>query len=169
MPTVINGLPAHALLIHVVIAAVPLAAVLVVLHAVWPAARRRLGIVTPVVAAVALVFVPITTSAGEWLERHLQASGEVEARIRHHAQLGHTLLPLVAGLFVVAAALWLLGRRYEYGVMRARATAAAAVPTWATALIAVVAVAVAVINVVQLYRIGDAGAQAVWNGVVPSH
>src|SRR5438270_331307 len=39
-------------------------------------------------------------------------------------------------------------------------------PRWASILIAVLTVAVALVNVIQLYRIGDAGAQAVWTGVV---
>ena len=187
MPTQINGLPAHVLLIHLVIAAVPLAALFVVLHALWPAARRRLGIVTPLVALVALVFVPVTTNAGEWLQRHINATGELEKKINHHADLGHTLLPLVIILFVVAVAVWLLGRRYEYGLVPDRAATVGgapdgptdsgsgtavrtqtrpvtrtALPTWANAVIGIGAVAIAVINVVQLYRIGDAGAQSVW-------
>ena len=65
MPTVINGLPAHVLLIHVLIALVPLGALFTVLSAVWPAARARLGIFSPLTCLVAVVFVPITTNAGE--------------------------------------------------------------------------------------------------------
>jgi hypothetical protein len=194
VPTQINGLPAHVLLIHVLIAAVPLAALFVVLHAAWPAARRRLGIVTPLVALVALIFVPITTHAGEWLKSHLQVGGVAAQRINHHADLGRTLLPLVGVLFLAAVGVWYLGRRFEFGIVPDRtsgagssdavspssgggATATAVrtqpraqtrteLPTWASAAIAVVAVVVAVVNVVQLYRIGDSGAQAVWNGVV---
>lgn len=154
----INGLPAHVLLIHVVIALVPLAALLVVLHAVWPAARRRLGIVTPLVALAALVVVPITTSAGHWFENYLLANDQPDAawksRIVNHANLGSTLLWFVIPLFVVAAVLWYLGRRRT------------AVPAWANAAVSVIAIVVAVANVVQLYRIGDAGAQAVWHGAV---
>jgi hypothetical protein len=197
VPTQINGLPAHVLLIHLVIAAVPLAALLVVLHAVWPAARRRLGIVTPLVALVALVCVPITTHAGNWFKHYLISSGRATGawkdRIIKHANLGGTFLWFVIGLFVVAAAVWLLGRRYEYGLLpdkraqngatagpagngggatmtavrtQPRSVVRTTLPTWASALIAVVAVAVAVISVAQLYRIGDSGAQAVWHGSV---
>lgn len=187
----INGLPAHVLLIHVLIAAVPLAALLVVLHAVWPPARRRLGIGTPIVALVALVFVPITTSAGHWFKNYIFANDnpnpEWKARITRHANLASTFLWFVLALFVVAVALWLLGRWYEYGLLPDRRTLAAdertgsgatltavrtqpatrtVLPSWASAVIALVAVAVAVLNVVQLYRIGDAGAQAVWNGSI---
>ncbi len=60
-----NGLPVHILLIHLVVAGIPLAALLTVLSAVWPAARRRLGVITPIVALLALISIPITTAAGE--------------------------------------------------------------------------------------------------------
>ena len=37
----VNGLPAHVLLVHAVVVLVPLTSLLLVLVAVWPAARRR--------------------------------------------------------------------------------------------------------------------------------
>ena len=46
----VNGLPLHVLLVHFIVVGVPLAALLTVLSALWPAARRRLGIITPLVA-----------------------------------------------------------------------------------------------------------------------
>ncbi|WP_233625292.1 hypothetical protein [Actinoplanes sp. ATCC 53533] len=39
----VNGLPAHILLVHAIVVLLPLAALLLVLTAVWPAARRRLA------------------------------------------------------------------------------------------------------------------------------
>ena len=59
-----NGLPVHVLLVHLVVIIVPLAALCLLLSAFWPAARRRLGFVTPLVALVALIAVPFTTAAG---------------------------------------------------------------------------------------------------------
>ncbi|GGM17588.1 hypothetical protein [Nakamurella endophytica] len=98
----VNGLPAHILIVHFVVVGVPLAALLTVLSAVWPAARRRLGVVTPVVALLALASVPLATNAGEWLMRHVS----VNDLVRRHTQLGDELLPWVIGLFVVAVAAW---------------------------------------------------------------
>src|SRR6185369_3138634 len=72
--TTTSGLPAHALLVHVVVVLVPVAAAMVVCSAVWPAARRRLGVATPVVAFVALVSVPLATHAGEWLEARVPST-----------------------------------------------------------------------------------------------
>jgi hypothetical protein len=101
-PTVINGLPAHVLLVHAVVVFVPLAALLVILSAVWPAARRRLGIITPIVALIAVAVIPPTTNAGEWLIRRV----DTDAELHRHAHLADTLLPIAIGLFVLAAFLW---------------------------------------------------------------
>jgi hypothetical protein len=85
---IFNGLPLHVLLVHFVVIVVPLAALCTVLAA-WPAARRRLGIVTPIIALAALIAVPITTDAGQWLEARVGHSELIAA----HKALGETLLP----------------------------------------------------------------------------
>ncbi|HZZ97819.1 MAG TPA: hypothetical protein VFE19_12410 [Jatrophihabitantaceae bacterium] len=175
MPTVINGLPAHILLIHIVIVLVPLGALFTVLSAVWPAARAKLGFVSPLTCLIALVFVPITTHAGTWLRDHLRAQQGDNPAIDRHANLGGTFLIYALGLFIVSAGVWWLGRMFELTgtttatrTETATATAAAtkALPQWASILIAVVAVAVSAVTVWQLYRIGDSGSHAVWGGIV---
>jgi hypothetical protein len=109
-PTEIHGLPAHALLVHVVVVLVPVAAIMVICSAAWPAARARLGIGTPIAALLALIAVPITTHAGEWLEERVAPT----PLVKRHADLGDTLLPWVIAMFVLSAALWAL-RRYQPG------------------------------------------------------
>ena len=192
MPVKISGLPAHVLLIHAVVVLLPLAAIMVVASAVWPAARRKLGFLSPATALVALVLVPITTHAGEWLEARLPRSASIEK----HAHLGDMLLPWAIGLFVVSAAVWGLGRRYDTSwraapsadpeqddaasgapvggasdggstatLVRPATTARRTLPVWVSIVVAVVAIAVATGTMVQLYRIGDSGAHAVWGGV----
>jgi hypothetical protein len=44
----------------------------------------------------------------------------------------------------------------------------ARLPRWVPVVVGVLSVAVSVGGVVQLYRIGDSGAQAVWHGVTSS-
>ncbi|WP_051266451.1 DUF2231 domain-containing protein [Nakamurella lactea] len=158
--TAVNGLPAHILLVHGVVVLVPLAALLLVLAALWPAAHRRLGVVTPAVALIALVLVPITTSAGEALLARLPFR-ETNPLIRAHTELGDELLPWVVGLFVAALLVWglpLLAERVgPAAVLRAR---------WLHWVVAVLAVAVSVVTVVQVVRIGEAGSRAVYSGVV---
>ncbi len=149
----INGLPVHILVVHAVVALVPLAAVLTVLSAIWPAARRRLGIVTPLVALAALAVVPVATEAGEWLQARVPAT----PLINEHVDLGSNMLPFAIGLFVAALLAWgvpsVLTRR-----------SGQAPPPWVGVVVAVVAVVLAGASVVQVYRVGEAGSKAVWTG-----
>lgn len=158
--TSINGLPAHILLVHAVVIFIPLTALLVVLTAAWPAALRRIGVVLPIFALVSLIVVPVATDAGEWLEQRLPGA-ESNPLIRAHTRLGDELLPWVIGMFVFALALWLLPTLARRGV---RADILGAV--WLRAVVSVLAVAVSVVAVVQVVRIGESGAKAVWTGNV---
>ena len=74
MPETVFGLPTHAIVVHATVVLVPLASLVVLLHAFWPAARRRLGVVTPLLAGVALVLVPLSTESGEDLEHPVRES-----------------------------------------------------------------------------------------------
>ncbi|WP_144784905.1 DUF2231 domain-containing protein [Microbacterium sp. BH-3-3-3] len=153
----IAGLPAHPLLVHAVVVLIPLAAVMVIVGSVWPAARRKLGVLTPLVAAVALVFVPLAKEAGEALERQVPGSAALEV----HTELGDQLFPWAIGLFVVAAGQWVWFR------MRARKPSGDTRSTAArvsTIAIAVVAIGVSVGTTVSVVQVGDSGARAVWSG-----
>ena len=154
MPETVFGLPTHAIVVHATVVLLPLAALVVLLHAFWPAARRRLGVVTPLLAGVALVLVPLSTESGESLEH---AVGE-NALVERHAELADGMLPWAIGLFVVAAGLWLLDRR----------RASNHEPRWLPIVASVLAVVAVVGTVQQIVRVGHAGAEATWNGVVSS-
>ena len=99
--TTVNGLPAHVLLVHVVVVLVPLTSLVLLLVAFWPAARPRLAVAGAVLGVVTLVSVPLTTDAGEWLERRLPST----PLLRAHTELGDYLLPWAVGLAVVGLAL----------------------------------------------------------------
>ncbi|MHC3469787.1 DUF2231 domain-containing protein [Streptomyces sp. 7R007] len=159
--SLVNGLPAHVLLVHFVVVLVPLTALALVVGAVWPRAARRMGLVLPLLALVTLASVPLTTQAGEWLEEHVQGN----ALIERHAELGDGLLPWVLGLFVLAAAVWWTARRTPAEETGAPADSgrpsgrSASVVRIAAAVLSVVVAAGAVVDV---YRIGDSGAKAAW-------
>jgi len=152
--SLINNLPAHVLLVHAVVVLIPLAALMTVLSAVWPTVGRRLGVLTPIVAFVGLVFVPLTTEAGEWLEAHLPASDLIE----RHTAFGDGVLPWAAGLTVLAVVGWL--QRSPWAVGRPGAAVLAA--TWARIVVPVLAVVVATGSVVLVVQAGDSGAKAAW-------
>ena len=180
MPTQINGLPAHALLVHAVVVLLPVASLLVIFAAWWPAARRRLGLATPILALASLALVPVTTHAGQWLLDKLPKT----ALNQRHADLGRGLLIWAIGLGVFGVVVYALGfvsdrqaaqvgsaQRVSVGAGAAAETqpapaAPARSPMLAiTLVVAVLATVVSVGTIVQVVRIGDSGAKAVWSGV----
>lgn len=160
MPGEFQGLPLHVLLVHGVIVLIPLAALLTVLSAVWPAARRRLGIITPLTALVALILVPIATNAGEWLLARAyaaQGAGASALLVQDHVALGNTMLWFAIGLFVASLLAW------GVPLVLARASKGAPAP-WIGVVVAVIAIALAGASVFQVVRVGESGSKAVWTG-----
>jgi hypothetical protein len=171
--TTVNGLPAHILLIHAVVVLIPLSALLVVAVTVWPAARTRLVWSTAVISVLALISVPLTTDAGEWLERRVARSDLV----RTHTELGDYMLPWAIALAVVALAVLArhllsgraaVGRHEGPGAALAQGRPSTRDPQVGglalTVVVAVIAVVVAVGSVATVYRIGESGARAAWTG-----
>ncbi|WP_405881634.1 hypothetical protein OG762_25445 [Streptomyces sp. NBC_01136] len=157
--SLVNGLPAHVLFVHFVVVMVPLSALALVVGAVWPKAARRLGLILPVLAFATLVAVPLTTEAGEWLERHVGS----DPLVRRHAALGDGMLPWAAGLFVMAVVVWWTTRRTpvpQAGSPAGAGTRGGGMVRIAAAVLSVVVAAGAVVDV---YRIGESGARAAWH------
>jgi len=146
----INGLPAHVLLVHVIVVFVPLTAVLLILSALWPAARRRLIWLVTALAAITVALTPVTTEAGEWLQHKLGGSPAIDV----HADRGDTMIYFVVPLLLVTALLIVVHLRAERGRPVARAI---------TVLAAVLAIVAGGAAIVQVYRVGDSGAHAVWD------
>jgi hypothetical protein len=159
MFTQVNGLPVHVLVVHLVVVLVPVAALLAIAQAWSPAVRRWAGILGPLLCLGALVMVPVATSAGEWLQERLPET----ARIERHADLGGQLWPFVLALFVLSAAGWWLDRR-EPADRELAGSARGSAPL--QLIVAVLVTVVALGTIVQVVRIGDSGAKAVWKGVV---
>ena len=59
----VNGLPAHILLNHFVVVLGPLTAILAIICALWPAARRRLIWLVLLLAVVSLALTPLTVNS----------------------------------------------------------------------------------------------------------
>lgn len=182
----IRGVPAHALIVHATVVLLPLAALGAIAIAVLPPLRRRYGPAVGLLALVSLALVPLTTESGERLfDRRSAQFGPgdtVEAGLmERHADLAEGLLPwvivLVAGVALVLAVPVIVRQRTRQaapvgaGAARIRAAEAASgpgTPGWAR-LAAAVAVAVTllggVMTLVQVVRIGHAGAEAAWSRV----
>ena len=148
--TTVFGLPAHALLIHAIVVLAPLTALLEMLCAVWPAARRRFVWLVLAFAVVTTVLTPLTTSAGDWLYNQQAQPSDI---LIEHANRGQWMIVFSVGLLVVAITLavldWLESRSDKPRKV-------------ATIVVAIVAVVVGVTSIVGVVRIGDAGTEAVW-------
>jgi len=165
MPTQIHGLPAHVLLIHLVVVLVPVAALVLIAQAWSRPIRRWAGIGGPLLCLGAVVLVPVTTHAGYWLRNHLPPALRASPAVQKHAHLGAQLLPWVIAMLVLSCAVYLLSRRTTEArepVALAPAAGTAVLPL----IVAVLATVAATGALVQTVRIGDSGAQAVWKGAV---
>jgi hypothetical protein len=168
----VNGLPAHVLLVHAIVVLLPLAALLLVLTAAWPAARRRFGAANAILSVLVVALVPVTTSAGEWLEHRLPET----ALLRDHTELGDTAIWAAIPVAILALGIW-WRQREETPTTDASATDGSNVATatrrrtylaprsvTVTGLIAALAVVLAGWAVYDTYRIGDSGSKAAWTG-----
>jgi hypothetical protein len=145
----VNGLPAHILLNHFVVVLGPLTAILAILCALWPAARRRLIWLVVLLSVGTLILTPLTTSSGAWLVGKVGATPPV----RIHAELGGTLIYVVAALVATIVLL----AAVHIGQARGHTVKAAL-----HAVVGVLVIAAAMATLVQTYRVGESGARAAW-------
>ena len=149
----VNGLPAHVLLVHFIVVLAPLTALLAILCAVWPAARRRLVWLVLALAAVTAVLTPLTTTAGEWLEHQVGRTPE----LHEHAELGDTMGPFSLVLLVAAILLVVVHVLHARGKSLNQAL---------TVVMLAVVVLASVATTVQVYRIGESGAKSAWGNAI---
>lgn len=154
----IDGLPAHPLLAHLVAALVPVTALLAVLIVLWPGARRRIGGAALFVAVGTLVAIPLTTTAGSWLQQRVMG-GEL---LHRHATLGAQLVLWSALLTVAMIVWWALHTPLfaaEVGALSPAIRRTGITVTGAGTLI------FAAVSTRLVIRIGHTGAQSMWGGM----
>ncbi|MEZ0365503.1 DUF2231 domain-containing protein [Mycobacterium sp. pUA109] len=147
--TTFHGLPVHILLNHFIIVLAPLTALLAIVAALWPAARRRLVWLLVALAAVTVALTPPTVRAGAWFAEHVDSSPTLTT----HMNLGDTTIYCSVALLVVAALLAVTHVRQQRGRRPSPVV---------QGLIAVLVIAASVAVLVQVYRIGESGARAAW-------
>ncbi|MFZ1179760.1 MAG: DUF2231 domain-containing protein [Mycobacterium sp.] len=152
---IVNGMPAHALLLHFVLVLVPLTALLEIVCGLWPAARRgQLLWLTLILAAATMVLTPITINAGEWL---YDLRANATPILREHAARGSVMIYFAVALLAVAIVLVVLRVVERRSDKRRLIT---------NIVVAIIVLAVGISSMIQIYRVGDAGAQSVWGGEI---
>ncbi|WP_353828376.1 hypothetical protein [Agromyces sp. SYSU T0242] len=164
----VAGLPLHILLVHVVVVGVPLLAVLLIVLAAWPSARRVLWLPVLIAAVLVLILTFATVEAGEWLLSRVPEA----PLITQHAEQGEDVTPWVVGLVALAAlvaGVAIAERRTpaprDDGTSQERTAARRG--GWRTAiavLLVVASVGVGVGAIWTTIRVGEAGSRAVWEG-----
>jgi hypothetical protein len=151
----IAGLPAHVLLLHFVVVLVPLTAILLIVCAVWPAARRRLVWLVAALAGITLLVTPATVNAGEWLADTGKIDGSPD--LDRHMAAGEYGLYMALGLAVAATLL--------AGLHVALARGGSVAPAARLGIVAVV-IALAGASMFAIHTIGESGAKAAWGSLL---
>lgn len=155
-----NGLPLHPFFVHAVVMLVPIASIAAILGTVWPAARRKLGIVTPILTLAAAASAAFTMQAGEYLQEHVTETKLVQA----HTSGAEAVPPWMIFMVVAVWGQWhwfrLQAKREAAGQAPMLSASLSRATTWALAALVIVS-AVGATTIIAL--VGDAGAKAVWD------
>ena len=148
------GLPVHALVMHVVVVLVPLAAAGVIAIAAVPRWRDRFGVLVVALATAGLAAVPVATRSGGKLEDRLGASGVVAKQINHHQEWGQRVIWPTLAMWLLAVVLVLMHRQGRQGT--------------AVKVVAVLAALAAIAAATAVTITGHLGSTAVWSCTVGS-
>ncbi len=147
----IFDLPAHPLLVHFPVVAIPLLALAGIAMAVRPSIRDRFGVAIAVVAIITVISTFVAAQSGHALSDALELPDDF---IDPHRSLGETLVYFVLGLGVTIAG--------AVGVGRSRPNSAI------DQILRGAIVGFAVLSLVWVVRTGHEGARSVWDGQLRS-
>jgi uncharacterized membrane protein len=149
----INGLPVHALVLHVAVVFVPLLALGAIVYAVVPRWRPRIGWAVFLLAIITPVCTFVTRQSGQKLYDRVigHSSPAGQAILNNHMHFGTLTFWFTLALGIVTLVMVVLTLRRP-----------GSLPRVADLGLAVVMVALAAISGYYVYRTGDSGAHAVW-------
>jgi len=111
-----------------------------------------------ILSLIVVALVPLTTSAGEWLQAHTEPT----ALIHRHAELGDTAIYAAVAVAVLAVLLW-WRQREARGATPAKRTYLAPTSSAVTGLLATIALLASAGAIYDVVQIGDSGAKASWS------
>ncbi len=150
----IDGMPLHPLVVHGVVVLLPAAVLGTILIAARPSWRTKYDIFVVLLTTAATMLVPIATRSGSELAEQL---GEPAA----HAELGRQLIWFAIPMLILNVALVWFARRKGPGENSDRPQKVVGGPV--VTAVAVLSVLAALATGVQVVRVGDSGARAVWS------
>ena len=164
LTTIYGGLPAHPLFVHVPVILIPatvLAAIVCMIKTEW---FSRYGIALAVVSIAAMSSIFLTMQAGGALESALHLQGRAAHLISEHSQAAHILaliyIAFTAIVIVTFAAQRISGGSPTGMSVLDRVLGARRMFTTLRLVLVLLSLAAAV----MVFRVGDLGARAVWQG-----
>jgi hypothetical protein len=162
--TIYGGLPAHPLFVHVPVILIPvtiLAAIVCMVKTEW---FSRYGIALAIVSIGAMSSIFLTMQAGAALESALHLRGRAAHLISEHSQAAHYL----AFIYVVFTAIVIItfaAQRISSGSPTGLGILDRALsPRGVFTGLRVVLVLLSLAGALMVFRVGDLGAKAVWQG-----
>lgn len=162
--TIYGGLPAHPLFVHVPVILIPatvLTALVCMIRTDW---FDRYGIALAVVSIGAMSSIFLTMQAGGALQAALHLRGRAAHLISEHSQAAHILafvyVAFTAVVIVTFAAERISGGRPTGLAFVDRALS----PRRVFTALRVVLIVLSLAGAVMVFRVGDLGARAVWQG-----
>ncbi|MGI5130042.1 DUF2231 domain-containing protein [Pseudonocardia sp. CA-107938] len=151
-----DGLPLHPLIVHVLVAFVPLSALGTIAMAVRTSWRRSFEVPVLLLAVLCLLAVPVVRSSGDELAEavHHQSSA-----LEAHMSRADTVLPAMIVYVMLLAAAFVIGRRTARGDTTVALTRASTIAVVLAAISGLVATALVIWT-------GHAGATATWSGTL---
>jgi hypothetical protein len=162
--TIYSGLPAHPLFVHVPVVLIPTTVVAAVVFAIKRDWFARYGIALAVVSIIAMSSIFLTMQAGAALRAALHLQGQAANLISQHAHAAH-ILAYVYVVFTAALIVTFAAQRISGGM----ATGLGIVdrllsPKSVFTALRVALVLLAIGAGYMVFRTGDLGAKAVWEG-----
>lgn len=160
MSWLFDGLPLHPLFVHAAVVAVPVVALLAIAAAWIPRVRDWLGIVLPILAAVAFLATLVAKESGEALATQVSQTAAVTA----HTEIADIA---TAGAFLLFVGAWVQWGWLHFFVRPrpGRPSARVTRPGLVRAVsvgVSILLTLVGVFAIVSVVVVGDTGARAVW-------
>jgi hypothetical protein len=162
--TIYSGLPAHPLFVHVPVVLIPTTIVAAIVCMAKPRWFSRYGIALALASIVAMSSVFLTMQAGAALRAALHLQGQAAKLISEHSQAAH-ILAIVYVVFTATLIVTFAAQRISSGMPTGLGVVDGLLSSKSmfTAL-RVVLVLLAIGAGYMVFRTGDLGAKAVWQG-----
>ena len=162
--TIYDGLPAHPLFVHVPVVLIPTTVVAAIAFVCRPRWMSRYGIALALASIAAMSSIFLTMQAGAALRAALHLQGEAAILISQHAQAAH-ILAFVYVAFTATLIVTFAAQRISGGMPTGLAILDRLLAPRSTAAALRVALVLLAIGAgYMVFRTGDLGAKAVWQG-----